>query len=214
MNGYHKQGIVEVVENLRTIVQQHLRQIIAPVVGLLARSRLSPNQISIAGFVLALIAMGILMAGYPVAAGILFLLGSSFDILDGALARLEKKITPFGAFLDSTLDRISEGAMLMAIAYRLALEGQAAAVAGVVLAMLGGMLTSYTRARAEALGITCAIGWVSRPERVIIMGAGLIFDLLIEAIYLLAVLSLWTAGQRFFHVSNTLRHPNFQQPID
>ncbi|WP_041354559.1 CDP-alcohol phosphatidyltransferase family protein [Nitrosococcus halophilus] len=200
------------VENLRTIVQQHLRQIIAPVVGLLARSRLSPNQISIAGFVLALIAMGILMAGYPVAAGILFLLGSSFDILDGALARLEKKITPFGAFLDSTLDRISEGAMLMAIAYRLALEGQAAAVAGVVLAMLGGMLTSYTRARAEALGITCAIGWVSRPERVIIMGAGLIFDLLIEAIYLLAVLSLWTAGQRFLHVSSTLRHPNSSNP--
>ncbi|QBQ54154.1 CDP-alcohol phosphatidyltransferase family protein [Nitrosococcus wardiae] len=198
------------MEKLRAISQYYVRQILAPVVRLLARSRLSPNQISIAGFVLALIAMGILMAGYPVAAGILFLLGSSLDILDGALARLEKKITPFGAFLDSTLDRISEGAMLMAIAYRLALEGQAAAVAGVVLALLGGMLTSYTRARAEALGITCAIGWVSRPERVIIMGIGLIFDLLIEAIYLLAVLSLWTAGQRFFHISSNLR----SKPID
>jgi CDP-diacylglycerol--glycerol-3-phosphate 3-phosphatidyltransferase len=196
----------EVVEKIRAIAQRHLYRVLAPVVSLLAHFQLSPNQISIAGFALALIAMGVLIAGYPITAGILFLLGSSFDILDGALARLEKKTTPFGAFLDSILDRVSEGVMFMAIAYRLALEGQATAVAGVVLATLGGMLTSYTRARAETLGINCSIGWASRPERVIIMGSGLIFDLLTEAVYLLAALSLWTAGQRFFHVAINLRH--------
>ncbi|ADJ29759.1 CDP-alcohol phosphatidyltransferase [Nitrosococcus watsonii C-113] len=196
------------MEKIRATAQQYLHQILAPVVHLLARSRLSPNQVSIAGFILALVAMVVLLAGYPFAAGVIFLLGSSFDILDGALARLEKKNTPFGALLDSTLDRISEGAILMAIAYHLALEGQAAAVAVVVLAQLGGMLTSYIRARAEVLGITCTIGWVSRPERVIIIGTGLSFDLLMEAAYLLAVLSLWTAGQRFFHVSTALHRHN------
>ncbi|KFI21360.1 CDP-alcohol phosphatidyltransferase family protein [Nitrosococcus oceani] len=193
------------MEKIRATAQQYLHQILAPVVHLLARSRLSPNQVSIAGFILALMAMAILLADYPLAAGVIFLLGSSFDILDGALARLDKKTTPFGAFLDSTLDRMGEGAILMAIAYHLVLEGQAVAVAGVVLALLGGMLTSYIRARAEILGITCTIGWVSRPERVIIIGAGLIFGLLMEAVYLLAILSLWTAGQRFFHVSTILR---------
>jgi CDP-diacylglycerol--glycerol-3-phosphate 3-phosphatidyltransferase len=204
----------EVVEKIRAIAQQHLHSILAPVIGLLTRLQLSPNQISLAGFALALIATGTLIADYPTTAGIIFLLGSSFDILDGAVARAEKKITPFGAFLDSTLDRVSEGVMLMAIAYCLALEGQATAVAGVVLAMLGGMLTSYTRARAEALDISCSIGWVSRPERVIIMGSGLIFDLLTETVYLLAILSLWTAGQRFFHVAINLRHQNPNKPVN
>jgi CDP-diacylglycerol--glycerol-3-phosphate 3-phosphatidyltransferase len=203
----------EVVEKIRAIAQQHLHSILAPVISLLMRLRLSPNQISLAGFALALIATG-MIADYPTTAGIIFLLGSSFDILDGAVARAEKKITPFGAFLDSTLDRVSEGVMLMAIAYHLALEGQATAVAGVVLAMLGGMLTSYTRARAEVLNINCSIGWVSRPERVIIMGGGLIFNLLTEAVYLLAILSLWTAGQRFFHVAINLRHQNSNKPVN
>jgi CDP-diacylglycerol--glycerol-3-phosphate 3-phosphatidyltransferase len=204
----------EVVEKIRAIAQQHLHWVLTPVVSLLTRFRLSPNQISIIGFALVLIAMWTLIVGYPITAGILFLLGSSFDILDGAVARAEKKITPFGAFLDSILDRLSEGVMLMAIAYRLALEGQATAVAGVVLAMLGGMLTSYARARAETLGISCAIGWVSRPERVILMGGGLIFDLLTETVYLLAILSLWTAGQRFFHITINLRHQDSNKPAE
>jgi len=196
-----------VVEKIRANVQGYLHQGLAPLISLLARFQLSPNQISAAGFVVVLIAAGALGAGYPITAGILFLVGSSFDILDGELARLEDNATLLGAFLDSTLDRISEGAMFMAIAYRLALAEQAAAVAGVVLAMLGGMLTSYTRARAEALGIACTIGWVSRPERVLILSVGLIFGLLTEAIYLLAIFSLWTAGQRFFHVYTKLRNP-------
>lgn len=198
----------DVVEKIRAIAQERFYQLLAPLVILLSRLHLSPNQVSIAGFLLTLVSAGILIAGYPVTAGGLFLLASSLDIFDGALARLEKKATPFGAFLDSTLDRVSEGAIFMAIAYRFALEGQAIAVAGVVLAMLGGMLTSYIRARAEALGIPCTMGWVSRPERVILIGVGLIFGLLIETVYLLAALGLLTAGQRFFHVYTHLRHPS------
>lgn len=194
------------IEKIRAIAQERFHQLLAPLVILLSRLRLSPNQVSIAGFLLTVVSASVLIAGYPVAAGALFLLASSFDIFDGALARLEKKATPFGAFLDSTLDRLSEGAIFMAIAYRFALEGQAIAVAGVVLALLGGMLTSYIRARAEALGILCTTGWVSRPERVILIGVGLIFGLLTEAVYLLAALGLVTAGQRFFHVYTRLGH--------
>jgi CDP-diacylglycerol---glycerol-3-phosphate 3-phosphatidyltransferase len=196
------------IEKIRARLQGYLQQGLAPLIHGLARLQLSPNQISAAGFSLTLIAAGAVSAGYLATAGILFLLGSSFDILDGALARLEQKVTPFGAFLDSLLDRVGEGAMFIAIAYRLALAEQAIAVAAVVLAMLGGMLTSYIRARAEALGIACTLGWVSRPERVLIISAGLIFGLLIEAIFLLAVFNLWTAGQRFFHIYNHLHYPS------
>lgn len=208
MAGADSQRVSGVVEKIRAIAQKRFHQLLAPLVILLSRLRLSPNQISIAGFLLTLVSANVLIAGYPVTAGALFLLASSFDIFDGALARLEKKATPFGAFLDSTLDRVSEGAIFMAIAYRFALEDQAIAVAGAVLAMLGGMLTSYIRARAEALGIPCATGWVSRPERVILIGIGLIFGLLTETVYLLAALGLVTAGQRFFHVYTRLHHPS------
>ena len=195
------------IENIRIRLQGYLQQGLAPLIHGLARLHLSPNQISAAGFLLTLLAAGILGAGYLLAAGILFLVGSSFDMLDGALARLEHKATTFGAFLDSLLDRIGEGAIFIAIAYQLALGEQALAVAAVVLAMLGGMLTSYIRARAEALGIACTLGWISRPERVLIISAGLIFDFLIEAVFLLAAFNLWTAGQRFSHIYTHIHHP-------
>lgn len=201
------------VEKIRTMARGYLHRALAPLVSLLAQLQLSPNQISIAGFFLTLISAQVLAMGYPLAAGVLFLLASSFDMFDGALAKLAKKVTPFGAFLDSTLDRLGEGVMFMAIAYRLALEGYTIAVTGVVLAMLGAMLTSYMRARAEALGITCTTGWISRPERVILLGIGLIFDVLIEVVYLLAGLSLLTAGQRFFHVYTHLHHHNHKPRI-
>lgn len=196
------------VEKIRAIAGEYLYRVLAPLVRLLAQLQLSPNQVSAAGLFLTFVSAAALSLGYPVAAGILFLLASSFDIFDGALAKLKESATLFGAFLDSTLDRIGEGAMFMAIAYLLALEGQAIAVAGAVLAMLGGMLTSYIRARAEALGIACTVGWISRPERVLLIGIGLIFGLLVEAIYLLAILNLWTAGQRFFYIYTQLRRHN------
>ena len=92
-------------------------------------------------------------------------------MLDGALARLAKMVTPFGAFLDSTLDRVSEGVMLAAIGYFFAARA-ALDVALVVLALLGSMLVSYTRARAEALGVECKVGIMSRPERVVLIAIG------------------------------------------
>lgn len=195
------------MEMLRTRVQGYVQQPLALIAATLARLGMSPDQITLAGFFVTLISSGLLLLGYPIAAGALFLLGSTFDMLDGAVARLERHTTPFGAFLDSTFDRLGEGILCTAIAYHFASAGDALAVAGVMLAMLGGMLTSYTRARAEALGIDCTAGWITRPERVILLGTGLILDLLAIAVYLLAVLTLWTSLQRIHHVYRLL-HSN------
>lgn len=128
------------------------------------------------------------------------MVASLLDLADGALARLTGKTTTFGKFLDSTLDRIGEGLMLVAIAYCLSLEKNASAVAAAVLALLGGQLTSYIRARAEALGLTCTVGLATRPERVAIMVAGLLLDALPIAMYALAAVSSATVGQRFYFV--------------
>lgn len=193
------------IAKARSLVQGYLQPILAPVVRALARLGVSPNQVTLIGFLITVVSAGLLVLNYQLTAGLVFILGSAFDLLDGTLARQEVQATTFGAFLDSVLDRVGEGAMFAAIAYHLALEGLVLAVAAVVVAMLGGMLTSYTRARAEALGIACAVGWVSRPERVLLIGCGLIFDVVAAVIYVLAVLTLWTTGQRMAHVYKALR---------
>ena len=192
------------IEALRTQVQAYIQRPLVLVARPLADLGVSPDQITLAGFLVILIASGLLLGGSPRAAGILFLLGSAFDMLDGALARCKGYTTAFGAFLDSTFDRLGEGILCTAIAYHFASAGDALAVAGIMLALLGGMLTSYTRARAEALGIDCTAGWITRPERVILLGAGLILELLAIAVYLLAVLTLWTSLQRVYHVYKRL----------
>ena len=193
------------IEALRAVVQARIQEAITPLAQWLASLKISPNHVTVAGFLLTLVSAGLLMSGYRLSAGLVFLLASSFDLLDGALARVAKQATTFGGFLDSTLDRVGEGAMFMAIAYRLALHDDALAVAAVVLAMLGAMLTSYTRARAEVVGMRCNVGWVSRPERVILITMGLLFDVIAGVIYVLVVLTLWTAGQRIMHVYKGLR---------
>nr|MBS0021305.1 CDP-alcohol phosphatidyltransferase family protein [Gammaproteobacteria bacterium] len=192
------------MERVRMLAQRRLQTLLMPPVRLLVRLQISPNQITVAGLLLALTASWLVVLGWHVTAGIVFLFASSLDLLDGLLARTAQKVTDFGAFLDSALDRVGEGTMFAAIAYYFASQGQASAVSIVVLAMLGGMLTSYTRARAETLGLSCKGGVASRPERVLMITAGLVLGILLEAIYILAVLSLWTAGQRIVRVYQSL----------
>jgi CDP-diacylglycerol--glycerol-3-phosphate 3-phosphatidyltransferase len=126
-------------------------------------------------------------------------------MLDGTLARLSKMVTPFGAFLDSTLDRASEGVVLAAVAYRLAAEGREIDAGLVVVALLGSFLVSYTRARAEALGLECKVGLMSRPERVVLLAIGLFFDVLPFVVYILAALTTFTVVQRVLHTHRQLR---------
>jgi CDP-diacylglycerol---glycerol-3-phosphate 3-phosphatidyltransferase len=147
-------------------------------------------------------------------AGVTFIIGSIMDTLDGRYSRMSGKGTPFGAFLDSTLDRAEEGIVLAAVAaYFAAVKHDDLAVAAVVIAVLGSLLVSYTRARAEALGVECKVGLATRAVRVVILSIGLVFargaglgdfSLLKPAIYALALLTSFTVFQRVFHVRREL----------
>ena len=179
----------------------------------LIESRLTPNAISMTGLVLNLVAAVLVWQRYFFLAGVAFIAGSVMDTLDGRYSRMSGKGTPFGAFLDSTLDRMEEGVVLAAVAAYFASRDDELAVAAVVVAVLGSLMVSYTRARAEALGVECKVGIATRPVRVVILSIGLLFargaslgdfELLAPAVYVLAVLTAFTAGQRIFHVRREL----------
>ena len=179
----------------------------------LIESRLTPNAISLTGFALNLAAAGLVVGRMFFLAGVAFIVGSIMDTLDGRYSRMSGKGTQFGAFLDSTLDRLEEGIVLTAVAAYFASQHDQLAVAAVVAAVLFSLMVSYTRARAEALGVQCKVGLATRPVRVVILSIGLVFargaslghfELLAPAVYVLAVLSLFTVCQRIWHVRKEL----------
>ena len=177
----------------------------------LIESRLTPNAISMTGLVLCIVAAVLVAERYFFLAGVAFVIGSVCDTLDGRYSRMSGKGSPFGAFLDSTLDRIEEGVVLAAVAVLFSQAGNDAAVAAVVIAVLASLMVSYTRARAEALGVECKVGIADRAVRVVILSAGLLvtsfgLDVLEEAVYVLAGLSVVTVLQRIFHVRSQLVH--------
>ena len=196
------------MENFRIQVERLIRQALGPVIEFLVRRQVSPNAVSITGFLVTIVAVGLFIGGAPVAAGLIFLLGSLFDVLDGELARASNRATRFGAVIDSLLDRISEGALLIAIAWYFADRGEVGSVVITVAGMLGSVSTSYVRARAEAVGTTCAVGWITRPERVIILTVGLISGQIFAAIVILFVLATLTVIQRTAHVHRLVREQN------
>ena len=176
-------------------------------------SRLTPNAISMVGLVGNLVAAVLVTQRLFFLAGVAFVLGSVMDTLDGRYSRMSGKGTLFGAFLDSTLDRIEEGIVLAAVAGYFAATGDDFAAAMCVVAVLGSLMVSYTRARAEALGVECKVGIADRPVRVVILSIGLVFaageliggvDLLAPAVYVLAGLSVVTVVQRIWHVRKEL----------
>ena len=179
----------------------------------LIESRLTPNAISMAGLVGNVIAAVLITQRYFFLAGVAFILGSVMDTLDGRYSRMSGKGSAFGAFLDSTLDRVEEGIVLAACAAYFSARGDDLAVAAVVITVLGSLMVSYTRARAEALGVECKVGLATRPVRVVILSAGLLFargaslgdfELLAPAIYVMAVLTSFTVLQRVLHVRAAL----------
>jgi CDP-diacylglycerol---glycerol-3-phosphate 3-phosphatidyltransferase len=179
----------------------------------LIESRLTPNAISVTGLVGNLIAAALILEEHFVLAAIAFILGSLCDMMDGRYSRMSGKGSPFGAFLDSTLDRIEEGVVLAAVATWFAKNSNELAVGATVLTVVGSYMVSYTRARAEALGVECKVGIASRAVRVVILSAGLLFaageivpdlDLLEPAIYVMAALTIFTTFQRVLHVRKQL----------
>ena len=124
----------------------------------LIESRLTPNAISLTGLALNVLAAVLIWQDYFFWGGIAFIVGSICDTLDGRYSRMSGKGSPFGAFLDSTLDRMEEGIVLIAVGYQFADAGKTAGAAAVVAAVLFSLMVSYTRARAEAIGVECKVG--------------------------------------------------------
>ena len=182
------------------------------IVGL-TRTRVTPNALTAAGVSLCLAAAVLVYFEYRNEllfywlAAFVFVVGSLLDILDGALARAGGKTTPFGSFIDSTTDRVGEGAMLGAIALIFSRHGNEVALAATVAAIAGSFLVSYTRAKAEGLGLRGDVGLGSRAERVVVITTGLVFapwGALQWAIYLLTATAWLTVVQRILHVRRQL----------
>ena len=178
-----------------------------PVARLLAKTSITPNTISWLGFIIAIGAVSLIITGHLFAAGFVVLLAGFFDILDGALARSTNRNTRFGAILDSSLDRLGEAVVLLAILifYILNANERPVIVALLVtLTIIGSFMVSYVRARAEALDLKGQTGFFSRAERVIVLALGLLFSqisyALITALAIIMVFSFITVSQRLLYV--------------
>lgn len=165
----------------------------------------SANHVSCAGLALCAVSAGLIVADQLAAAGLVFLVASVSDLMDGMLARAASASTRFGAFLDSTVDRASEGVVFAAISYLFARDGAALDAAVAVVALFCSFLVSYARSRAGELGVACTVGIATRAERVGLIVFGLIFGLLTEAVYLVAILAFVTTLQRIVHVRRAMR---------
>ena len=196
----------EYTQAAREILQRSMRGV--------AKTKLTPDMLTLAGVTLCL--AGAVLVGFEQRneylffwlGGILFVIGSIADILDGALARAASKGTVFGAFLDSTFDRLGEAAMLAAIGLAFMHDGNEVALLAAFAAVIGSFLVSYTRAKAEALGLRADVGFGSRVELVVLISVGLglaPWGLLQWPIYLLAVLAWVTVVQRILFVRRQLR---------
>jgi len=174
------------------------------IVPLLEKTGVTPNGLTIIGLLFTMIIAIILALGYFTTGGVLLIFAALFDTLDGALARQTGQSSKFGAFLDSTMDRFSEGVILIGLTYYYASSPESGWVEVTLLAviLLGSLMVSYTRARAEALGFECKVGLLQRPERVILLVLGLITPWMRIALWLLAIFTIVTAGQRIVEVYN------------
>jgi len=185
-----------------------VRQAVVPIAGrLVSRWHVTPNALTLAGLVLNVATVPFIVSGHFVLGAIVLLLAGCCDMLDGAVARLSAQVTPFGAFLDSTSDRLSEGVVLLAIGVRFALDGGIWDLVAVFIALIMSFLVSYTRARAEALGLECKVGVASRPERIVLLAVGMFaarYHALPAMVWVIAVLTTYTVVQRILHVHRQL----------
>ena len=195
-------------EQLRAIV---LRYMEVPGARALNAIGLTPNTVTLLGFLIALLAAALVGAGFLIAGGVVFLGGSLLDLMDGALARLTDRVSNFGALLDSVIDRLSEAALLLGIAIhglRADLSDERLFFLIVVLfaALITSQTVSYLRARGEGLGIATRTGLMTRPERVALLFLGLILGLraLEIVLIIIAAVSFFTLIQRLLHIQRRL----------
>jgi CDP-diacylglycerol--glycerol-3-phosphate 3-phosphatidyltransferase len=171
-----------------------------PIVSALARTPITPDVLTWIGFFITAGAAVLIALDYLIAAGAVVLFAAFFDMLDGALARRTNRVTVFGGVLDSTLDRVSEGALLLGALALFTGRDSEIGILLVGIVLISSMLVSYIRARAEAAKLTCTVGIFTRPERIIVLALGLFFNYIEIALGVIAALSLFTAGQRLYCV--------------
>ena len=161
----------------------------------------SPNALTLIGFLLTIVVALVLATGQLLWGGLLLILAALFDTLDGALARHAGKTTVFGAFFDSVMDRFSEAVTLVALIwyYSSQADGQVAVIL-LAATLVGSLMVSYTRARAEAVGIECKEGFFQRTERIIVLILGLVTGWMLPVLWILAIFTNVTAVQRIYDV--------------
>ena len=186
-----------------------LRYIELPGAKFFRAIKFTPNGITILGFLIAVVAAYLVGAGWLLAGGIVFLFGGGLDLMDGALARLTGKVSPFGALLDSVFDRLSEAALFVGLAIYalredLGEDRQIFFITVLLLALIFSQVVSYLRARGEGLGVFTKAGLMTRPERVVLLGAGLIIGQIEWFLLAIAVVSCFTLFQRMFTIRDML----------
>ena len=194
-------------------VKLGLREAVQPLALFLARAGIQANWLTYTGFVLNLGVAALVIEGWLSLAGVVFLLVNALDFLDGAVARAAGTAGRYGAFLDSVLDRYSEAVVFVGLLIWFARLGDTPALTATALALIGSFMVSYCRARAEGLGLDCEVGLLQRPERIVILGLGMIAPdyLLTPVLILLAVLTNLTAAQRMRHVGKLFETRNRQR---
>lgn len=192
---------------LNTKIRAQWDAFMRPVGAAVARGRISANSVTLLGVVVQAIVAALILQGRLLAAGLVAIVSGLLDTVDGAVAKASGKMSKFGAFLDSTTDRLSDALFFIPIAWLYGVAPQEVSqdqpwVAGVALvALVASFLVSYVKARAESLGFTCDVGIAERAERLILLIVGLVFAPLLPAVIsLLAALAVITVGQRIVHV--------------
>jgi CDP-diacylglycerol--glycerol-3-phosphate 3-phosphatidyltransferase len=191
--------------------RETVRQWSDPVGRALFRLRLRPNHLTVIGLVVSFFAAAGFIAGHVRWAGCLLLLAGLCDLLDGALARVSGQVTAFGAFLDSVIDRYSDLIVLLGIVVLFARTPNARGALVAMAGLVGSVMVSYTKARAESIGVECNVGFMERPERMICLVAGALLDVLEPALWVLAILSNITALQRILFTRRVMSQPRVLQ---
>jgi CDP-diacylglycerol--glycerol-3-phosphate 3-phosphatidyltransferase len=185
---------------LTDLARKWMRWLLEPLARLINRTGISPNLLTMIGFVLTVGVAYVLATGHLQIGGVLLAVAGLFDALDGTLARLAGKRSRFGAFLDSIVDRFSEAVIFMGLLVHYTQHGGRQESFLVYATLVGSLMVSYARARAESIGVECKRGILTRFERAVVMVIGLILDQMLIALWILAVLSNFTALQRIYLV--------------
>ena len=175
-------------------------RVLEPLARLIARTGISPNVVTVTGLILNIGVAWVLAQGHMRLGGLLAALVGLLDALDGALARLTGQKSRFGAFLDSFVDRLCEAVLYLGLLIFYTRHGARQEIMLIYAAIVGSLLISYARARAEGLGLECKVGLLTRMERIAILSLALILNRMSIALWVLAILTNFTALQRVYHV--------------